>query len=106
MQDQVNATLTPLKRLPWNKGKLTGAKPPLRPKHVWSTSRLMHRSKNSVYSITSSARASSVALRVFGSSEFSHSLGQHRKWPRSFDNLVGTGKQRRRDREAEGLRGL
>src|SRR5947207_9125269 len=22
--------------LPWNKGKLTGAKPPLRPKHVWS----------------------------------------------------------------------
>ena len=28
----VNAT----KWLPWNKGKLTGAKPPLRPKHVWS----------------------------------------------------------------------
>src|ERR1700732_2148925 len=24
------------KRLPWNKGKLTGAKPPLRPKNVWS----------------------------------------------------------------------
>jgi len=23
-------------RDPWNKGKLTGAKPPLRPKHVWS----------------------------------------------------------------------
>jgi hypothetical protein len=21
---------------PWNKGKLIGAKPPLRPKHVWS----------------------------------------------------------------------
>jgi len=36
MQDQVNATPTPLKRLPWNKGKLTGAKPLLRPKHVWS----------------------------------------------------------------------
>jgi integrase len=35
MQDQVNATSTPHKRLPWNKGKLTGAKP-LRPKHVWS----------------------------------------------------------------------
>ena len=30
------AALTPDKRLPWNKGKLTGAKPPLRPKHVWS----------------------------------------------------------------------
>src|SRR5215470_2035699 len=24
------------KRIPWNKGKLIGAKPPLRPKHVWS----------------------------------------------------------------------
>src|SRR5947208_4332389 len=36
MLDQVNATPTPYKRVPWNKGKLTGAKPPLRPKHVWS----------------------------------------------------------------------
>jgi hypothetical protein len=35
MQDQVNATPEP-RRVPWNKGKLTGAKPPLRPKHVWS----------------------------------------------------------------------
>jgi integrase len=24
------------KRTPWNKGKLIGARPPLRPKHVWS----------------------------------------------------------------------
>ena len=23
-------------RRPWNKGKLIGAKPPVRPKHVWS----------------------------------------------------------------------
>ena len=36
MLDQVNATSTPHKRMPWNKGKLTGAKPPLRPKDVWS----------------------------------------------------------------------
>src|ERR1700731_3280825 len=35
MLDQVTATMAP-KRVPWNKGKLTGAKPPLRPKHVWS----------------------------------------------------------------------
>ncbi len=33
MQDQANTTPT---RVPWNKGKVTGAKPPLRPKHVWS----------------------------------------------------------------------
>src|SRR6266487_7069087 len=36
MQNEVNATPTRHKRTPWNKGKLTGAKPPLRPKHVWS----------------------------------------------------------------------
>src|SRR5713226_9694303 len=35
MQHQVNATRAP-KRVRWNKGKLTGAKPLLRPKHVWS----------------------------------------------------------------------
>ena len=28
-------TATP-RREPWNKGKLIGQKPPLRPKHVWS----------------------------------------------------------------------
>src|ERR1700724_532986 len=36
MQNTENAVPTATKRLPWNKGKLTGAKPPLRPKHVWS----------------------------------------------------------------------
>src|SRR3979409_942061 len=36
MLDQVNAAPTPHKRMPWKTGKLTGAKPPLRPKHVWS----------------------------------------------------------------------
>jgi integrase len=36
MQNHSNAYPNGLKRAPWNKGKLTGAKPPLRPKHVWS----------------------------------------------------------------------
>jgi integrase len=36
MQDQENAIPTIRKQTSWNKGKLTGAKPPLRPKHVWS----------------------------------------------------------------------
>jgi|GEM_PF-2669016 hypothetical protein len=26
----------PARRPPWNKGKIVGAKPPLRPSHVWS----------------------------------------------------------------------
>jgi integrase len=36
MQEAVTATPTLHRRVPWNKGKLTGAKPPLRPKHVWA----------------------------------------------------------------------
>ena len=36
MQNYENPTSAASKRIPWNKGKLTGAKPPLRPKHVWS----------------------------------------------------------------------
>jgi hypothetical protein len=36
--EEVHTTtdLTPARRVPWNKGKLVGAKPPLRPSHVWS----------------------------------------------------------------------
>jgi len=37
MEDhQAPAADKPVRRLPWNKGKLIGAKPPLRPSHVWS----------------------------------------------------------------------
>jgi len=35
MQNE-NSILLPPKRIPWNKGKLTGAKPPLLARHVWS----------------------------------------------------------------------
>src|SRR4051812_8719493 len=34
VQDQVIGTPATPKRVPWNRGKLTGAKPPLRLKHV------------------------------------------------------------------------
>src|SRR6267142_2823480 len=36
MQDPSASFQTPQHREPWNKGKLIGAKPPLRSKHVWS----------------------------------------------------------------------
>src|SRR5215469_128585 len=36
MQDPKDSIPQASRREPWNKGKLTGAKPPLRPKHVWS----------------------------------------------------------------------
>jgi hypothetical protein len=36
MQDHIDAFSQGARREPWNKGKLIGAKPPLRPKHVWS----------------------------------------------------------------------
>jgi integrase len=35
MDDQDVSLVSPQRRKPWNKGKLTGTKPPLRPKHVW-----------------------------------------------------------------------
>jgi integrase len=36
MQDDANFAIPTSKRAPWNKGKLIGAKPPLRQKHVWA----------------------------------------------------------------------
>ena len=36
MQDPTYAIAQASRREPWNKGKLIGAKPPLRPKHFWS----------------------------------------------------------------------
>ena len=36
MPDSVEVTQKSPPRVPWNKGKLIGAKPPLRSKHVWS----------------------------------------------------------------------
>jgi hypothetical protein len=36
MQEHKNADIIETKHVPWNKGKMIGAKPPLRPKHVWS----------------------------------------------------------------------
>ena len=36
MQDPKDPIPQASRREPWNKGKLTGAKPPQRPKHVWS----------------------------------------------------------------------
>ena len=36
MQDDANLAIPTPKRAPWNKGRLIGAKPPLRQKHVWA----------------------------------------------------------------------
>ena len=36
MPDDESVPLNDPPRTPWNKGKLIGPKPPLRPKHVWS----------------------------------------------------------------------
>jgi len=42
MQGVENTILPASKRTAWNKGKLIGAKPPLRPKHVWSIRTKLH----------------------------------------------------------------
>lgn len=40
-QEHANSLIKPV-RVPWNKGKLVGAKPPLRPSHVWSIRTKLH----------------------------------------------------------------
>ena len=40
--DHVSTAEKPVRRPPWNKGKLVGAKPPLRPSHVWSIRTKLH----------------------------------------------------------------
>jgi integrase len=45
--DRIPAPEKPARRPPWNKGKLVGAKPPLRPSHVWSI-----RTKLQMHSLT------------------------------------------------------
>jgi hypothetical protein len=41
--DHISAAPQATRRPPWNKGKLIGAKPPLRPSHVWSIVRIRRR---------------------------------------------------------------
>lgn len=36
MTEPTSTTADNSARVPWNRGKMIGAKPPLRPKHVWS----------------------------------------------------------------------
>jgi integrase len=36
MRETKHLAMPATKRVPWNKGKLIGARPPLRPKHVWA----------------------------------------------------------------------
>ena len=36
MQHASNDTHPPATKVPWNKGKIIGARPPLQTKHVWS----------------------------------------------------------------------
>ena len=43
MNDTETAACPP--RLPWNKGKITGPKPPLRPGHVWAIRAKLHLEK-------------------------------------------------------------
>ena len=62
--DQATATEEPFRRPPWNKVKLVGAKPPLRPSHVWSirTKLQMEASNEILRSSTWRSTASCVAV--------------------------------------------
>ena len=46
MQEEAILTLSTPTRVPWNKGKLIGAKPPLRQKHVWAIRGMLQNERN------------------------------------------------------------
>jgi len=46
MHEQAILTLPTLVSVPWNKGKLIGAKPPLRQKHVWAIRGMLQNVRN------------------------------------------------------------
>ena len=46
MHDEANLTLPTSTGVPWNKGKLIGAKPPLRQKHVWAIRTMLQNERN------------------------------------------------------------
>ena len=46
MQDNANLTLPAPTGVPWNKGKLIGAKPPLRQKHIWAIRGMLQNARN------------------------------------------------------------
>ena len=46
MQNDANLSIPTPKRAPWNKGRLIGAKPPLRQKHVWAIRGMLQNERN------------------------------------------------------------
>src|SRR5262245_39823913 len=46
MQEEAILTLSTPTGVPWNKGKLIGAKPPLRQKHVWAIRGMLQNERN------------------------------------------------------------
>jgi integrase len=46
MQNDANLSIPTLKRAPWNKGRLIGAKPPLQQKHVWAIRGMLQNERN------------------------------------------------------------
>jgi len=46
MHEDANLSIPTPKQVPWNKGKLIGAKPPLRQKHVWAIRSMLQNERN------------------------------------------------------------
>ena len=66
MPDNEAYLLAASSRTPWNKGKLIGAKPPLRPKHVWAIrTRLMIKGQSRDLAMFNLAIDSSYAVAMW-----------------------------------------
>jgi hypothetical protein len=63
MQNNENVATSTLRRAAWNKDKLVGAKPPLRPRHVWSIrTKLQISERDSIWPSTASCAVAMSSL--------------------------------------------
>ena len=71
MPDNEEYLLAATSRTPWNKGKLIGAKPPLRPKHIWAIrTRLMIERRSRDLAMFNLAIIASCAAAMWWSSRW------------------------------------
>jgi hypothetical protein len=78
MQDVANSELPALNQIPWNKGKLTGAKPPLRQAFIGKIiDQSIRRDRQTLGTKKSRAQVIDLLARIFSAQQFKHCHGKY-----------------------------
>jgi hypothetical protein len=78
MQDVANSELPALNQIPWNKGKLTGAKPPLRQAFIGKIiDQPNPRSRQTLGTANLRAQVIDLLARIFSAQQFKHCHGKY-----------------------------